>query len=74
MGRALKDLGPDPDDAYRALSDPSMPLAAGLADLIAAFARGEAVSAGGPAHAAATAEPAEPADAEAAGVMEPAAR
>lgn len=60
MGRALKELGPDPEEAYRAYSDPSLLLAEGLGDLLAAFARGDelprpAGGAEGPADAAVTA-------------------
>jgi pimeloyl-ACP methyl ester carboxylesterase len=39
MGRALKDVGPSEDEAYAAFSDPSLPLDAELADLLAGFAR-----------------------------------
>ncbi len=38
MGRALKELGEDPEDEYRAYVDPSMPLSTALADSLAAFA------------------------------------
>jgi len=40
MGRALKEVETD-DDAYRAYSDPAMPLAEGLADLLVSFAVGD---------------------------------
>ena len=39
MGRALKDVGPSEDEALAAYSDPSLPLDAELADLLAGFAR-----------------------------------
>jgi uncharacterized protein len=41
MSHALKSVGADEKANYASFTDPAIPLAAGLADLIAAFARGE---------------------------------
>jgi len=38
MGRALKELGEDPEEDYRSFVDPLMPLARGLGPIVAAFA------------------------------------
>jgi len=38
MGRALKELGEDPEEDYRSFVDPLMPLARGLGSLVASFA------------------------------------
>ncbi|HTX74153.1 MAG TPA: alpha/beta hydrolase [Rectinemataceae bacterium] len=43
MNHALKEVGPDMDENYRAFTDPTIPLATDLADLVAAFAAGEAL-------------------------------
>ncbi|MGO8693977.1 MAG: serine aminopeptidase domain-containing protein [Rectinemataceae bacterium] len=40
MNHALKEVGPDLDENYRAFTDPSFPLAPQLADTLAAFAKG----------------------------------
>ena len=41
MNHVLKEVPQELDENYRSFSDPSFPLATGLADLVAAFARGE---------------------------------
>jgi alpha-beta hydrolase superfamily lysophospholipase len=46
MNHVLKDVPPDSDENYRAFTDPSFPLAIGLAELIAAFAGGTPVPPG----------------------------
>ncbi len=43
MSHALKAVGEDEESNYASFTDPSIPLAPGLADLVAAFARGEAL-------------------------------
>ncbi|HOX30951.1 MAG TPA: alpha/beta hydrolase [Spirochaetales bacterium] len=43
MGGALKELGPGPDAAYAAFTDPTLPLAGGLAETLADFARSGSV-------------------------------
>lgn len=46
MNHVLKEVPPDLDENYRSFSDPSFPLAPGLAASIAAFATGEALPEG----------------------------
>jgi pimeloyl-ACP methyl ester carboxylesterase len=43
MNHALKEVGPDLEENYRAFTDPSFPLAPQLADILAAFAKGAAL-------------------------------
>ena len=43
MSHALKFVGADEEANYASFTDPSLPLAPGLADLVAAFAKGEAL-------------------------------
>lgn len=48
MNHVLKEVPQELDENYRSFSDPSFPLGAGLAGLVASFARGEALPAGLP--------------------------
>jgi fermentation-respiration switch protein FrsA (DUF1100 family) len=48
MSHALKSVGVDEEANYASFTDPSLPLAEGLADLVAAFAKSEALPDGGP--------------------------
>lgn len=48
MNHVLKEVPQELDENYRSFSDPSFPLAAGLADLLASFARGEEIPEGLP--------------------------
>ena len=48
MSHALKLVGADEEANYASFTDPSLPLAPGLADLLAAFAKGEALPEGPP--------------------------
>jgi uncharacterized protein len=45
MSHALKGVGEDEEANYASFTDPKLPLAEGLVDLVAAFAKGEAVPA-----------------------------
>ena len=44
MSHALKEVGDDEDANYASFTDPSLPLAPALVDLIEAFAKGAALS------------------------------
>lgn len=48
MNHALKEVPQELDENFRSFSDPSFPLAQGLAELVAAFARGDDLPAGLP--------------------------